>query len=205
VTGIVLAGGRSTRFGGDKLATPHRGRPLLHHAVAAVGVCCEEVLVVVAPDRDPSDPSVDPEALGALVRGRVRVVHDPVASGGPLVGVRSGLEAATTEAALLAGGDMPDLVPAVLDDLLERLSIGHAAAVALDDGGGVRPLPAAVRAAPALAAARDLLGGDERSLRALLHALEVVAVDRETWAVLDPRADTLRDVDEAGDLSGDGR
>ena len=36
-TGIVLAGGRSTRFGSDKLAAIHRGIPLLHHAVPASG------------------------------------------------------------------------------------------------------------------------------------------------------------------------
>ena len=36
VTGIVLAGGRSTRFGGDKLAVEIGGRPLLHRAIVAV-------------------------------------------------------------------------------------------------------------------------------------------------------------------------
>jgi molybdopterin-guanine dinucleotide biosynthesis protein A len=196
----VLAGGRSTRFGADKLAVSIRGRPLLHHAVAAVGACCEEVLVAVAPDRDPADPLLDPATLSQLVRGRVRIVRDPVPDGGPLVGARSGLEAATTDAALLAGGDMPGLLPAVLDDLLERLSIGHAAAVALDDGAGLRPLPAAVRIAPALTAADALLDRGEGSLRALLRALDVLAVDRETWSALDPGASSLRDIDEAGDL-----
>jgi molybdopterin-guanine dinucleotide biosynthesis protein A len=199
VTGIVLAGGRSARFGRDKLSVPDRGRPLLHHAVSAVGACCEEVLVAVAPGRDPADPVVDPEALAGLVRGRARVVRDPAEGGGPLVGVRTGLEAAATDVALVVGGDMPDLVPAVLDDLLERLSIGHAAAVALDDGAGVRPLPAAVRTAPALTAARELLARGEGSLRALLRALDVLAVDRETWARLDPDAATLRDVDRPAD------
>jgi molybdopterin-guanine dinucleotide biosynthesis protein A len=201
----VLAGGRSTRFGGDKLAVSIRGRPLLHHAVAAVGACCEEVLIVVAPDRDPADPILDPDALAALVRGRSRLVRDAVADGGPLVGVRSGLETATTDAALIAGGDMPDLITAVLDDLLERLSITHAPAVALDDGSGVRPLPAAMRTAPALAAADALLGRGEGSLRALLRALEVVAVGREAWAPLDPDARTLRDVDGIDDLPPAGR
>jgi molybdopterin-guanine dinucleotide biosynthesis protein A len=146
---------------------------------------------------------MDPEALGDLGR-RVRVVHDPVADGGPLVGLRSGLEAATTDAALVVGGDMPDLVPAVLDDLVERLSIGDAVAVALDDGTGVRPLPAAVRTAPAAEAARRVLERGERSLRALLRALDVVAVDRRTWTPLDPSGSTLHDVDRPGDLPGSG-
>jgi molybdopterin-guanine dinucleotide biosynthesis protein A len=200
----VLAGGRSTRFGRDKLSVPYRGRPLVHHAVAAVGVCCEEVVVVVAPGRDPADPAVDPDTLRRLVRGEVRVVRDPVEGGGPLVGVLTGLGAATTDVALVVGGDMPDMLPAVFDDLLERLSIGHAAAVALDDGAGVRPLPVALRTVPAFAAARELLARDERSLRSFLRIIEVVAVDREVWTTLDPQGLTLRDVDEPADREGGG-
>ena len=200
----MLAGGRSVRFGRDKLSVPYRGRPLVHHAVAALGACCEEVLVVVAPGRDPADPVIDPAAMAGLVRGAVRVVRDPAEGGGPLVGVRTGLEVASTDAALVVGGDMPDLMPAVLDDLLERLSIGHGAAVALDDGAGIRPLPAAVRTAPALDAARELLARGEGSLRALLGALDVIAVDREIWAPLDPEGATLRDVDVPADREGGG-
>ena len=49
VTGIVLAGGRSTRFGGDKLAAEIGGRPLLHLAIEAVAGVVDEVVVVVAP------------------------------------------------------------------------------------------------------------------------------------------------------------
>jgi hypothetical protein len=90
----------------------------------------------------------------------------------------------------------------VLDDLLERLSIGHGAAVALDDGAGLRPLPAAVRTAPALTGARELLAAGERSLQALLRSLEALAVDRPAWTALDPAGATLRDVDERGDLPG---
>ena len=39
---IVLAGGRSSRFGRDKLAESIDGRPLLDRAVEAVGVTCTE-------------------------------------------------------------------------------------------------------------------------------------------------------------------
>lgn len=201
VTGIVLGGGRSTRFGGDKLAALHRGRPLLHHAVQTVGGLCEAVVVVLAADRDRRDPVTDEAALAALVPGRLRVIRDPVEGEGPLAGLATGLGATTTEVALVAGGDMPDMVAAVLDDLLERLSIGSDDAVGLDDGGGIRPLPVALRVRPARAAARDLIASGERSLRSLLATLAALGVDRATWAAIDPAGATLRDVDTPDDLA----
>ncbi len=200
MTGIVLAGGRSARFGGDKLSVPYRGRPLLHHAVSLLGGLCEDVVVVLAPGRDPADPVTGPEALGRLVPHRLRVVIDPEEGLGPLVGVLAGLDATTTEVALVAGGDMPDLVPALLDDLLERLSIGCDEAVALDDGEGIRPLPAALKTDRARIVARELTAAGERSLRALLRSLDALGVDRETWAAIDPAGRTLRDIDEVADL-----
>ena len=200
VTGIVLAGGRSTRFGADKLSAPLRGRPLLHHSVIVLGGLCEEVLVVLAPGRDPADPATDSKVVRALAGGRLRVIRDAREFQGPLAGLLGGLEDARTEVALAVGGDMPDLVSALLDDLLERLSIAGADAVVLHDGEATRPLPAALRVAPAIAAARELLASGERSLRALLSAVNAIGVDREVWSVLDPQAASLRDVDEPGDL-----
>ena len=43
---IVLAGGRSERFGSDKALAPFRGEPLLAHALRGVRAEFGEVLVV---------------------------------------------------------------------------------------------------------------------------------------------------------------
>ena len=56
---IVLAGGASTRFGGDKLRATLDGRPLLDHALEAVGAIANPVVVVIAPDA-----AVAPRAAG---------------------------------------------------------------------------------------------------------------------------------------------
>ncbi|MGH2589524.1 MAG: molybdenum cofactor guanylyltransferase, partial [Actinomycetota bacterium] len=108
-TGVVLAGGRSTRFGRDKLAEPYLGMPLLHHAVLRLAEVCGDVVVVVAPD------AVDP-ALPVGVP--VRVARDATEGEGPLAGVYAGLLAVTTDVALVAGGDMPDLQTPVLLEML---------------------------------------------------------------------------------------
>lgn len=185
---IVLAGGRSARFGRDKLAEPVDGRPLLDHAVAAVRAVADEVVVVVAPDTSRAVPD------------GVRLAHDPSAFEGPLAGVAAGLAALATavDRVVVVGGDMPTLRPAVLGLLLDRLEGPPTVAAArLDDGG---PLPMAVRRDIALDAARTLLASGERRLRRLPDRLDAVVVSAAEWRALDPDAATLRDVDEPGDL-----
>ena len=110
-TGIVLAGGRSTRFGADKLAARIDGRPLLHHAILAVASVADEVVVVIGSDG--ARPSLPTDADVP-----VRVVRDAIAGRGPLAGLAAGLEAAHGSLALLVGGDQPWLSPAVLAELL---------------------------------------------------------------------------------------
>ena len=192
MSGIVLAGGRSARFGRDKLSEPVRGVPMLHHAILRVAEVCGEVVVVVAPD------TPDP-ALPAGVTARV--VRDPVGSGGPLVGICAGLSVVRSELALAVGGDMPDLSPAVLRELLREAEEDSVEAVVLHDGETFRPLPCVLRVERALEEARARLDEGDRSLHALLNGLRLALVEEASWHALDPDGRTLRDVDEPEDLT----
>jgi molybdopterin-guanine dinucleotide biosynthesis protein A len=194
-TGIVLAGGDSTRFGRDKLVEPVRGRPLLHWPILALASVCTEVLVVVAPMGDP--PPLPPAEDAGVP---VRVVRDPEPLGGPLVGLLAGLERAAESSVLAAAGDMPDLAEDVLAALLGALGSGDAEAVALVLRGRREPLPVALRTGAATAAARRVLGDGERRLQALLGTLRARGLEESEWRALDPLAATLRDVDVPADL-----
>jgi molybdenum cofactor guanylyltransferase len=190
VTGVVLAGGASRRFGTDKLAATVEGRPLLHHAIERVLEVCDEVVVVLPPGGDESSVPVGP----------VTVARDESAHEGPLAGMAAGLGAVGSELAVVTGGDMPGLVPDVVRELL-RASRGSGAVVAvLSDGGDGRPLPCVVITEPALAAARRLLAAGRRRLRDLQTEVPTVLVDESTWTALDPDRRTLVDVDEPSDL-----
>ena len=190
VGAVVLAGGRSSRFGRDKLAEPIDGRPMLDHATDAVWVLAQEVIVVATPG-SPLAPS-----------GGVRIVTDPIAFEGPLAGLVTGLRAhePTVDRVLVVGGDMPTLVPAVLDRMLQELD-DHELAVLADDERP-RPLPMAIRRSAGLDAAERLLEDGERRLRALLEVLETTVIPAAAWRTDDPEGATLRDVDEPGDLPG---
>ena len=188
VTGIVLAGGRSTRFGADKLAVEIDGQSVLDHAIDAVASIAGEVIVV-----------------GAAQAGRdVRTLDDPEPFGGPLQALAGGLAAATADRALVVAGDMPTLVPDVLRLLVDELQReAEADAVVLADPRDParrQPLPLAVRVAPARTAAAAALEAGDRSLVRLLGRLRVVEIPVERWLPLDPDARTLVDIDLPADL-----
>ncbi len=190
---IVLAGGRSARFGRDKLAEPLDGRTLLMHAIEAVleietGL---DLVVVGAPGAAPSIPA------GA------RLVHDPRAFDGPLAGVATGLAALapSVDRVVVVGGDMPGLVPAVLRLLASSLADEPAVALVLLAGDDrSRPLPAAIRRAEGARAADTLLAAGERRLRALAEVLPTTVIPASAWRPLDPAGATLGDVDTPADL-----
>ncbi len=194
-SGIVLAGGRSSRFGRDKLAEPIHGRPALYLAVLSVAGVCREVIVVRAPGEPIELPG------GLLVPASV--VHDARPYEGPLAGTCTGLAAATQPLALVVGGDMPGLVHVVLATMLEAAEGSGRLAVALGEGDHVRPLPCVIRT-EAAGVAEALLADGRRSLHDLLGALEVELIDESVWRTLDPFARTLADIDLPDELPENG-
>jgi molybdopterin-guanine dinucleotide biosynthesis protein A len=196
IVGIVLAGGASTRFGTDKLVAELDGRPLLHHAVLALAEVVDRVVVVVAP------VSPDP-SLPASLAGRVFVTRDAARHRGPLAGLAAGLgsdAAGPAEIALVVGGDMPWLMPAVLGLLVERLAADGSSVAMTLGASPPAPLPLALRVAGARDAVAALLAADRRSLRALLAAVPAATLPPGIWRRLDPDGRTLGDVDTPADL-----
>jgi molybdopterin-guanine dinucleotide biosynthesis protein A len=187
----VLAGGRSVRFGADKLAADLGGIPLLQHAVRRVAEVCGDVVVVVA--HDAAAPSPPPGI-------HVRVARDAEEGKGPLAGLVAALAEVGSDLALVGAGDMPTMAPAVLREMLRVAGAVPVDAVALQDGEHVRPLPCVVSVDRARTDAHALLDMGVGSLRAMLDSLGVMAIDETTWRRLDPTGATLRDVDTPGDL-----
>ena len=191
-SGIVLAGGRSSRFDGDKLEALVDGRTLLESAIVGVRAVATDVVVVLAPGDErivDAGPSV-------------RIARDPEQFSGPLVGLLAGLEAVDQPLVVVSGGDMPSLKPDVLDLMLRTLVAADDAfgAVVLQRRGRIEPLPAVVRTGAATDHARRLVADGERSLRSLFERLPTRVLDEAMWRPLDPDGSTLFDVDEAADL-----
>jgi len=204
VTAVVLAGGRSERFGGPKLAVDLHGRPLLVHAIRATAEVADSV-VVAGPL--PSGPVDAPKAS-------VRFIADVESFAGPLAALAGVLATITTELAIVVGGDMPGLAPAVLAAMLDRLRrdrsldavLLDAPATPLGRVGAASPsrkrqvLPVALRVAAASSAAGEALRAGDRSLVRLVGRLHATDLPAASWLALDPRGLTVLDVDVPEDL-----
>jgi molybdopterin-guanine dinucleotide biosynthesis protein A len=130
--GVVIAGGRSVRFGGEKAVALLEGRPLLIRAVERLQTACERVVVNAR-------PSTGAESLAR--RCGLEVLHDaPGDAAGPLAGVRGALERAHAVGAARIAVSPCD-APLLPDDLFARLlaAAGDGAAMA-ETAEGRQPL-----------------------------------------------------------------
>jgi molybdopterin-guanine dinucleotide biosynthesis protein A len=193
VSAIVLAGGRSSRFGSDKLRVEIDGRSLLELASEAASAVATELIVVLAPGDDRPLPASSVP---------VRRVADPESYGGPLVGLLAGLERAREPFVVAVGGDMPSVRPAILAALVAALAAApaHVGAAVLSSQGRIVPLPAVLRTGSATDAVRRLVADGERRLRSTFDRLATRVLDEAEWRPLDPDAASLRDVDRPQDL-----
>jgi len=112
VTGVIQAGGRSTRMGGQPKALMSLGsRRIIERVLGVVERVVDEVLVVTnTPD------------LYAFLR--LPMVPDAYPDGGSLGGIFTGLKAAPGDVAFTVACDMPFLHPAVARLVVARAGEG---------------------------------------------------------------------------------
>lgn len=189
VTAIILAGGRSSRFGSNKLAFEIDGRTMLDHATAAVAAVTPRVLVILAPGAEPPR---------SVLAAKVDHVHDPTPFEGPLAALATALARIRTPVVLVVAGDMPRMVPAVLQRLASTVGPDRPA-VNLEVPRRIQPLPMALAVDVARPAVTALLERGERSLRALLAELGTASIPAPVWLSLDPAGTTVLDVNRPAD------
>lgn len=127
-TGVVLAGGKSSRMGRDKALIEVDGRKLLDLALDKLEPHCAELLVIG-----------EPEKLGAV---GPFVIADEWPGKGPLGGITTAMRYACNDRLLVIACDMPALNDRLFD--LLKAQAGHATdAVVPRHGGLIEPLAAA--------------------------------------------------------------
>jgi molybdopterin-guanine dinucleotide biosynthesis protein A len=132
VVGVVIAGGRSLRFGGEKAVAQFAGRPLLLWAVSRLARGCAQVAVNARPGTE--------AAALAQAEGLVLLHDAPGDPDGPLAGIRAGLEWAQGMGARALAVSPCD-APLLPDDLYARLAAAAGAGAAMaETSEGRQPL-----------------------------------------------------------------
>jgi molybdopterin-guanine dinucleotide biosynthesis protein A len=193
LVGVVLAGGRSVRFGGEKAAALLRGTPLLLWAARRLARSCAAVAVNTR-------PGTQAESL-AHAAG-LPVLHDaPGDAAGPLSGVKAGLVWAR-ELGATAVAVSPCDAPLLPEDLFTRLSTaaGSGAAMA-ETADGAQPLCAVWPVSALADVVRALAGGAHpptwRTLDGI-GAQRVRFADAAAFANLNTRAELAALEDRLG-------
>jgi molybdopterin-guanine dinucleotide biosynthesis protein A len=186
IYGLVLAGGRSSRFGQEKAAAEVAGRPMLAWVLDVLGPACVEVAV-----------SAKPGSLASTLAERAAhpVLSDQACDPqGPLAGVRAGLLWAKAKGAdLLASApcDAPFLPPDLVASLAQGWSPGDGARVAVSPCG-LEPVCALWPVAALDLIHEALAGGRHPPIRHVLEQLRGVEVrfpDAHAFANLNTPAD----------------
>lgn len=196
VAGIVLAGGRSSRFGSDKASALLLGRPLLAWVATALAAHAG-TLVVAAAEGQPL-PLLD-------LPVPVIVVRDETPAFGPIGGLAAALAVTGATRALVAPCDAPLVRPAVLGLLLD--SLGDADAACAEVGGRLQPLLAAVAVAPVGAAMGAAMAGGLGRVVDVFRSLKLTVVTEDVIRVVDPgllsfhNANTAAEIEEIARLA----
>lgn len=190
VDAVVLAGGRSERFGSDKASALLAGRPLLAWVVEAIAGACDGIIVVRATG----------QVLPALADGvRVTVVEDRHPGMGPLAGMIAGFEASRAELCLVVTCDAPLIAGAVADVLVNALDDKDAAVPLI--AGRAQPLLAVYRRETALPVLVGAMEAGTLSVNAATRDVRTVRPVEEDFAVADPAMLSFRNCNTREELA----
>jgi molybdopterin-guanine dinucleotide biosynthesis protein A len=169
LTGVLLVGGESRRFGSPKAHARYDGETLAERAWRVLGEACDERLAV---------------GKHGELELPFDVVDDGTAVRAPLAGVVAGLRAAAHHACVFLPVDAPLVTPVVLRTLDEACEVAAAPAAS--------PLPCALVKSALPVLIRRLTSGD-LSLKDALAELDAKVVEID--AVLVSDADTPRELE----------
>lgn len=190
-SGLVLAGGRSRRFGDeDKAVATLDGEPMVRRVVERLAPVVDEVVVNCRADQvERIEAALDPAAA--------RFAVDPLPDRGPVAGLRTGLRTARGAVAAVAACDMPGVDPSFLESLFADAE-GERGAVPVVDGRP-QPLCGVYRVDPAVEACDTTLATGSARLQNVLAHLDPVRVAEPTVRARTD-AETFRNVNTPADL-----
>lgn len=183
VTGVILAGGKSSRMGSNKALLPYRGGRFIEAIYRQLSGLFDEVLVVTNA----------PEQYAFL---GCRMVSDIYPEMGALAGLHAGLAHSRTPHIFAVACDMPYLNDTLIRALVARRHQGDVIIPESDDG--LEPLHA-VYGRSCLPAMETALTNGKRRLVSFFPEIWPIIVPGETVRFVDPHLDSFRNINTLAD------
>ncbi|MGE0725289.1 MAG: NTP transferase domain-containing protein, partial [Alphaproteobacteria bacterium] len=178
IAALVLAAGRSSRMGANKMIQPVDGAPMVRRTVEAVAASKAKPLVVVTGHQ--------PEAVAAALSGHsATIVHNPAFAEGLSTSLRAGIAALASDVdgVLVCLGDMPRVAPATIDKLIAAFNPIEGRAICVPTASGKRGNP--ILWARRFFAEMAAVSGDVGARRLLAdHADQVAEVETGDAGIL---------------------
>ena len=178
VTGVILAGGASSRMGSNKALLPHKGGRFIESIYRELSEIFPEVILVTN----------TPEQYQFLP---CRKVPDIFKAMGALAGIHAGLAQSSTPAVFTVACDMPHLDPGLIRHIASR---GAGCDMVLPRSeNGYEPLHALYNKG-SLPAMESCLEKGERRIISILPHLRVREIDAAEVAGFDPAFDSFSNI-----------
>ncbi|WP_336325897.1 molybdenum cofactor guanylyltransferase [Halovenus sp. HT40] len=172
--GVIVAGGRSTRFGEtDKAVAALAGTPMIRRVADRLQPVVDELVINC---RDDQQPAIRDALAGYPLAVSYALDEEP--DQGPVAGIRNGLTSVESEYATVVACDMPFVQSDVLSLLFERAE-GHDAVVPRLDDGWLQTTQAVYRADAMGAACEAALAEGNPRVLAPLENIEYVVVEAD--------------------------
>ena len=155
-TAIILAGGKSSRFGSDKSLLHWKDRPIMERLAEECQRFADEVLIISNQN-------------SKFVLPGIRELSDQYPGMGPLAGLHAGLLEASGESVFLTACDMPFLDGILAKELISYLRNWEA--VVPCSGTLIQPLYSAMVRDKALPIAERMLSQGERKMKRFFGTL----------------------------------
>lgn len=191
---IVLAGGRSSRFGREKALVEFGGKPLIAHIIEKLRGLGDEYIVSISRKAHTED-------YRRVLPDDTLVVRDTVDFQGPLAGFITALNECKSTLCFLGACDMPFIEPRAVQYLFVESS-GYSGAVPRWRDGRLEPLHAVYDCNTAREVARQVIEQRVVSMIGLIDrmpGIRFVNVEQEI-APLNPTLDTFRNLNTPRDL-----
>ena len=108
ITGIILAGGKSTRMGTDKGLISYKNKTFVEHIISAIQPFVDEIIII--------------SNLNSYDKFELKRYDDLIKNAGPLAGIYTGLYYSNTENNLVVSCDVPLINKKILQKLIAQIN-----------------------------------------------------------------------------------